>query len=207
MKFMFFSDDNGASIARSFDDIASVTDAGFKGSVEIVDEDGVTVSRVEDVVIDVHQTDDMREVLIGLVGDIQVNGHNAELVYTTGDCDIFAKALSQVVPEGTVVGVFDPLDEDGDFVVGAHHLVHAALQIGSEIIDIGGVRDRSQWLMQLDHLGSEEMYIDPISRGRWEGLRPKPPDENDMAIARKIAELLVFCVDATRPLARFDMQA
>jgi hypothetical protein len=204
---MFFSDDHGASITRSFADIASITDAGFKGSVEIVDEDGVTVSRVEDVVIDVHQTDDMREVLIGLVGIMQVNGQNAELVYTTGNCDIFARALSHVVPEGAVVGVFDPLDEDGEFVVGSHHLVHAALQLGSEIIDIGGVRERSLWLMQLDHLGSEEMYIDPIGRWRWEVLRPNPPDENEMVIARKIAELLVFSVDATRPLACFDMHA
>jgi hypothetical protein len=208
MNFMFFDCDNGAVLARRRDQIESITLDGFIGTAEIVNDDGITLVRYRDAMINAGSVDEMRHLLLNLIGSLPSGPvSNAEIVYTAGGCDILAAALARVVPEGKIVGLFDPFQEDGAPIIGPHHLIHAGLLVGNEVIDITGSFEMEDWRLQWCHLGSLDTYTEDLTEAQLDEIRHRPISEMEKHNAREVAELLAFAIDATAPQRHVALQA
>lgn len=192
MEFKLFDKDGTTSVIRDESDIVRIASAGFAGLAEIVDDENYSLACFEDVTVPSGDIVEMRDILFDLIADVPVghrNGELASMVYTTGNCDLLAKALAEVFPEGRVVGVLDPLNEDGDPVEGPHFLIHAGLLVGDRVIDVTGVCERQDWVDRCSYPGSTEIYVAELDQAYFDRMRPSGIPEADMNNARRIAEL------------------
>jgi len=180
------------------DGMRNLIDTGVDGAIEVVDADG-SVLRVGDGMVSGNEMvapDNPREladtftqaiwsVPVGKLGD------DAEFAYTRGDCDVFAVALGRLIPDGQVVGIVDPFDENGEIILGAPpHLVHAGLYVDDYVIDVRGIHDRHEWEAKWAEKGSADCEFEFLDQEQLEGMQGGSMDEDQIQEAMRIARLV-----------------
>lgn len=87
--------------------------------------------------------DDMVEFFVDMAGE---GLFNADQVYTHGNCEVFAAALLEFLPDGVPIAVYDPVNpETGRKVRGAPFLIHAGVLVDDTVYDVRGAHDATAW--------------------------------------------------------------
>lgn len=105
------------------EDMAAVVRSGIDAAVEIVDRTGNVLSGYADRTafynkIEPRRPEQMAQSFVDAVIGLPVDslyGKDADSAYTQGDCDVFAEALSRLMPDGMIVGIVEyPADDDAE---------------------------------------------------------------------------------------------
>jgi hypothetical protein len=102
--------------------------------------------------------DDMVEFFVDMAGD---GLFNADQKYTQGDCEVFAAALLEFIPDGVPIAVYDPVNpETGRKVRGAPYLIHAGVMVDDKVYDVRGAHDAKTWIGRWFENGNASDYAE-----------------------------------------------
>jgi len=197
MRFRFSSEDGDVLNVSDNEGVAKLAARGFCGIAEVVDERNLSLAQFHNIVVLPGDVDELVDVLVNLVGDLHVggaDGDSAAMVYTTGDCDVLAKAISELYPNGKIVGIFDPFDENGEMLE-CPYLIHAGVLVGEKVVDISGISNKEQWLESWSHLGSTDTYFAEIEENDLNRIRPHGATVVDFACAQNVAAILAIALE------------
>jgi len=176
------------------EDILRLVDRGINGSVEALDDGGNVLARFERVEVGPDNPRELAETFCDTASGILVGSEAASAKYTTGDCDVFAVALSRLIEDGTIVGIVDPNGDDGEEIVDAPpRLVHAGLLVGGDyVLDVQGLHDRTDWEDRWCRRGSIDCELEYLDQASLESMQGQGMSAEQINEALPIARLVAI---------------